>query len=292
MRGCCRMAAAPDRPGGAAGRLLPAEARADRRGGGCRAASAPSWAHSLRADSPPTSSPDAVPRGVLITRPEPGAGETAARVAALGWRPIMAPLLEIRALPRRCRRPAQLQAILATSGNAVARCPPATATCRCSRSATRRPRGPARPASPRSAAPTATPRAGGAGGAALRPGAGHCCWPPAAARAQALAADLRARGFSVIRRVVYAAIRRCRLPEAARDAFAAGSLAAALFFSAETARHCVRLLRAARLHEAVRSVDALAIGQPAAVALQALPWRRILPPTTPIRTRCWRCCDE
>ena len=31
-------AAAPDRPGGAAGRLLPAEARADRRGGGCGAA--------------------------------------------------------------------------------------------------------------------------------------------------------------------------------------------------------------------------------------------------------------
>ena len=92
---------------------------------------------------------------------------------------------------------------------------------------------------------------------------------------QALAGDLRARGFRVVRRVVYAAAPPGTLPETARDAFASGSLTAALFFSAETARHCVRLLRAARLHEAVRSVDALAIGRPAAVALQALPWRRI-----------------
>ena len=75
--------------------------------------------------------------------------------------------------------------------------------------------------------------------------------------------------------MVYAAVAGADLPDAARDAFASGSLTAALFFSAETARQCVRLLRAARLHEAVRSVDALAIGQAAAVALQALPWRRI-----------------
>ena len=90
-----------------------------------------------------------------------------------------------------------------------------------------------------------------------------------------LAADLRARGFRVIRRVVYVAAPAASLPDVARHAFASGELTAALFFSAETARQCVRLLRAARLHEAVRPVDALAIGQAAAVALQALPWRRI-----------------
>ena len=50
--------------------------------------------------------------------------------------------------------------------------------------------------------------------------AGPCCWPPAAARARALAADLRARGFTVVRRVVYAAIPVATLPDAARDAFA------------------------------------------------------------------------
>ena len=90
-----------------------------------------------------------------------------------------------------------------------------------------------------------------------------------------LAGDLRQRGFVVVRRAVYVAVPVRVLPEAARDALVRGGLTAAVFFSAEAARQCVRLLRAARLHEAVRSVAALAIGQSTAVALQALPWRRI-----------------
>jgi uroporphyrinogen-III synthase len=65
------------------------------------------------------------------------------------------------------------------------------------------------------------------------------------------------------------------LPDAARQALADGGVTAALFFSAETARHCVLLIRRADLRDAVGAVEALAIGQPAAVALQALPWRRI-----------------
>jgi uroporphyrinogen-III synthase len=48
-----------------------------------------------------------------------------------------------------------------------------------------------------------------------------------------------------------------------------------LLFSAETARQCVRLLRAARLREAAREIEALAISPPTAMALRALPWRRI-----------------
>jgi uroporphyrinogen-III synthase len=56
---------------------------------------------------------------------------------------------------------------------------------------------------------------------------------------------------------------------------AEGRLHAALFFSAETARCMVRLVLAAGLTDAVRTVDACAIGRPAAVALDALPWRQI-----------------
>jgi uroporphyrinogen-III synthase len=96
-----------------------------------------------------------------------------------------------------------------------------------------------------------------------------------------LAADLRTSGFRVIRRVSYAVAPVPRLPPAAGDALRTGTLVAALFFSADTARHFVRLLGRARLHEAVRSIDALAIGKPAAVALQALPWRRIRVATRP-----------
>ena len=48
-----------------------------------------------------------------------------------------------------------------------------------------------------------------------------------------------------------------------------------MFFSAATAQTFVLLLQNAGLREVVRSVDALAIGAAAGVALQALPWRRI-----------------
>jgi uroporphyrinogen-III synthase len=212
---------------------------------------------------------------VLITRPEPGASETAARVAALGYRPVVAPLLEISPLHTTLPPSAHVQAILATSSNAI----------------------PALPASHRhlplyAVGEATAERARGAGFVHVSSAGGDSSTlaslvarscdrngPPllfACGRdqGQALAGELRARGFGVVRRVVYATASPNVLPDTAHEAFSSGDLTAALFFSAETARHCVRLVRAARLHEAVRTVDALAIGQPAAVALQALPWRR------------------
>lgn len=45
---------------------------------------------------------------VLITRPEPGAAETAGRVAALGWQPVLAPALVLESRP-----PARLPAVQA-----------------------------------------------------------------------------------------------------------------------------------------------------------------------------------
>lgn len=217
------------------------------------------------------------PRGaVLITRPEPGACETAGRVASLGFDPVIAPLLEIRAVRAALPSADRVQAILATSGNAV----------------------PALPATHHGAplfavGETTAARARSAGfarvfsadgdAAALAELVAQNCVPTAGplllasgkGQGGSLAADLRSRGFRVVRRVVYAAMPVAELPQPAQAALASGSLAAALFFSAETARHAVHLLDRARLHEAVRTVDALAIGQSAAVALQALPWRRV-----------------
>jgi uroporphyrinogen-III synthase len=48
-----------------------------------------------------------------------------------------------------------------------------------------------------------------------------------------------------------------------------------MFFSAETARHFVRLIRAAKLDEVLGDVDAVAISERSTVALRDLPWRRI-----------------
>ncbi len=220
--------------------------------------------------------------GVLITRPEPGASETAARVAALGYQPIGARLFEIRTLRAPLPPSGRLQAILATSGNAIPGLPashrhlPFYAV------------GDATAARARTAGFVQVVSADGDATALASLVARRCdrhAGPLllASGRGQgdALAADLRAHGFSVFRRAVYITRPVADLPRIARDAFTAGRLIAALFFSAETARQCVRLLQAARLHEAVRSVDALAIGQPAAVALQALPWRRILVASQP-----------
>lgn len=225
--------------------------------------------------------PDAA-ASVLITRPEPGASETAARVAALGYLPVVAPLLEISTLQTTLPPSAHVQAILATSGNAIAALPashrhlPLFAV------------GEATAERARAAGFVHVSSADGDSGAlaslvaqSCERSAGSLLFACGRDQGQALAGDLRARGFAVVRRVVYAAASPGVLPDTAREAFASGNLTAALFFSAETARHCVRLLRAARLHEAVRSVDALAIGRPAAMALQALPWRQTRVATQP-----------
>ncbi len=215
------------------------------------------------------------PAGVLVTRPEPGASDTAARVAALGYQPVIAPLLEIRPLRAPLPPSANVQAILATSGNAIPSLPmshrhlPLFAV------------GEATAARARAAGFAQVTSADGDSAALAALVAASCdmrggplLFVCGREQGNALAKDLRSRGFRVIRRVVYAASPAEVLPDHARDAFASGELTAALFFSAATARHCVRLLQAARLHEAVRSVDALAIAQTAAVALQALPWRQ------------------
>jgi len=210
-------------------------------------------------------------RAVLITRPEAEAASTAAQVAARGLVPVIAPLLRVEAL--RPALPTRIQAVLAASGNAVAALPPLPVKLLAVGDAT------AARARARgftevySAGRDAEALAGLA--AQLFDPAG----PPlllAAGRGQggALAARLRDRGFRVIRRAVYAASPVPAFPPAASAALEAGTLRAALFLSAETARVFCRLLPAG-LRPSLGSVEALAIGEPAALALKAVPWRHV-----------------
>src|SRR5436305_14123780 len=67
---------------------------------------------------PPVPNP-ILPRGVLITRPEPGATETARRVAALDLVPVVASVTVVRNVPAELPDPEQLQAVLVASGNAI-----------------------------------------------------------------------------------------------------------------------------------------------------------------------------
>lgn len=216
-----------------------------------------------------------MPDGVLITRPEPGARETARRVRGLGYRPILAPLLEIRSVGPALPPCGHVQAIIVSSANAIPALPathqhlPLLAV------------GDATAARARAAGFTRVSSADGDATALAKLAAGVCeprlgplLFVCGKSQGAALAGDLRARGFSVLRRAVYDAAPVERLPHAARQALLSGGLSAALFYSAETARNCVRLIRGERLDETVRKVDALAIGAPTAMALQALPWRR------------------
>lgn len=214
------------------------------------------------------------PKGVLVTRPEPGASETAARLDALGWAPVIAPMLEIEARTPRLPPPGAVQAVLAASGNAVLRVPeshhglPMLAV------------GDATAARARAAGFARVDSADGDAEDLARLASQLC--DPTGGPLLVLAGErhglplvrmLRAAGFSVVRRVAYASAPARTLPDGARAALAEGSLAAAMFFSGKAARAFVALA-----HDnpgSVRHTHALAIGRGAGVALEAMPWRSV-----------------
>ena len=216
------------------------------------------------------------PRSVLITRPDPGAQETAARIADLGLIPITAPLLEIRPLAARLPAMDKIAAILMASGNAVA---PFNAVWHGHPVLTV---GDATAQRARHAGFKDVTSAGRNAEALVElvrqwPRRGNGTFLLAAGRGQSLtlASDLRAIGCRVLRRAVYAAVPVAHLPEAAKSALVQGDIRAAMFFSAETARHFMRLVRAAGLLDRLRDLEAITIGERAGMALGTSRWSRI-----------------
>jgi len=210
--------------------------------------------------------------GVLVTRPEPGASETARRLLALSYQPVVAPLLRIRRLA--AVLPENFDATLVTSGNALPVLPAGL------HGVTLLAVGNATAERARTAGFTNVLSADG-DAVALAEMTRRTCRPGAAllfatARRQgaSLAAALRAQGFVVHRRAVYEARAVGQMPPAALQALRDDSLAFALFLSAETANTFVRLLPP-QLVPALGGIEALAIGQPAADSLRPLPWRRV-----------------
>jgi uroporphyrinogen-III synthase len=219
---------------------------------------------------------DPVRQAVLVTRPEPGATETAVRLDALGFDPVLAPAIRIRVLKANLPPSAQIAAVLVTSGQAIAAIPGGYRGARVFTV------GDATAARARhagfsnvvSAAGDATDLLGTVCGAVAPnatlllvtgQGLGH-----------SLAASLRAAGFAVIRRSVYAPLPVRRLPAPALCALRSGRLRAAMFFSTDSATRFTSMIQHAALHDSVVNTDAVAISRPAAMALEGLPWRRIL----------------
>ena len=211
-------------------------------------------------------------RCVLVTRPEPGAAETARAVAALGWTPLLAPSLVLRATPAKPLPPAQ--AILLPSRAAARALEPTAAPVLAVGAGT------AAEARARGFADVIAAEGDAVALAALAatrldPAAGPLLLAVGRGYSTELAAALRARGFRVIRRVTYEATPATALPKDARSALAAGQVAAALFTSPRGARITLALLRAAGLAEAAHGIRALAISARIAEALKPLPWTTI-----------------
>jgi uroporphyrinogen-III synthase len=208
---------------------------------------------------------------VLITRPLAEAARTASLVQARGFSPVIAPLLTVRHSSPVV--PLQPQAVLVTSGNALRGLPILAAPLLAVGDATA--------ARARDAGFAQVGSAAGDANALvetavqkLRPNAGPLLLACGRGQGLGVAAALRARGFSVIRRVTYEAAPVSQFPAEATACLRAELLHAALFLSTETARAFARLLPP-ELGGSLENVLALAIGKPAADALKPLRWREI-----------------
>jgi len=218
----------------------------------------------------------ALPPAVLITRPEPGAAETAAAVAAMGWRPVLAPALVLAPLPPPADLAQPVQAVLLPSraaARALPGLPRATRVLAVGQGTAEEARaaGFTRIMAAEGDAVSLVAQAV----AVLDPGAGPLLLAVGRGYSLELAARLREHGFVVRRRVVYAARPADSLPPAAVEALRAGEVRAALFYSPRSASVSVTLLRQAGLAETVAPVAAFALSRRIAKALAGLPWGAI-----------------
>ncbi len=209
---------------------------------------------------------------MLITRPEPSAQETARLLAGRGYETVFAPMMVVQ--PRIWPNPPHSQAVLVTSANAL------PALTNMDRATPLLAVGDATAGHARAMGFTHVESAGrdaealaalalercdpANGSVLLASGAGH---------ALSLAADLRAGGLIVRRRVAYTTVSATELPAETEAALAHHRIGHALFFSAVAARAFVACVL--ERTDLVQGIVAHAISPRAAQALAPLPWLRI-----------------
>lgn len=204
---------------------------------------------------------------ILVTRPEPGARATAARLVTMGHEPVLAPCLAITPLPARLL--AHPGALIVTSFQAIPALPETLRNIPvfCVGDATA--------GKLRAAGFSRVESANGDATGLLRlitsrrlPGT-HVM-AVGERHGLALARQLREAGISVLRRKVYAARPLRALPEAALRALSRNEVDTALFYSAETARAFIRLAPSG-----TANIMACALSPTVALALDGLPWSKI-----------------
>jgi uroporphyrinogen-III synthase len=204
---------------------------------------------------------------ILVTRPEPGASATAERLQSMGHEAVLAPCLAITLIPPRL--PEHAAALIVTSGQAVPALPESLhhvpAFCV----------GDVTAGKMRAAGFARVESANGDANDLFRlitarhlPGT-HIL-VAGEGNGMRLLGQLREAGIRMLRRKVYAARPIRRLPADASLALAEGEIAAALFYSAETARAFVRMKP-----PGTDRIAAFALSRKVAAALGGLPWSAI-----------------
>lgn len=213
---------------------------------------------------------------VLVTRPEPDAHATTTLLRARGFHPLSAPMLRIVPLAARLPSADRLQAVLAGSLNAVRtlaashRDLPLLAVGDATAEEARRHGF----RDVRSASGDAAALAELAA-RTLKQAGDPLLLPTRPGEGLRLAADLRLRGFRVLRRVTYDAVPVPALGSEAEEALREGVVAAVLFFSASAARVFAKVVRKCGLEGELARVEAIAISDAAASGLTGLAFRRI-----------------
>mgnify|MGYP000265353818 CR=1 FL=1 len=216
--------------------------------------------------------------GVLVTRAEPGASQTAQRLIDLGYSPVIAPLLEIATVSDAEAKLDGVQAVLFSSPNGARAFADLTERTNlpalCVGEATAR--------AAREAGFDDVRSAGGDGGdlaalarLTLDPAGGTVLWASGAHVSTDLGALLSEGGFAVRRAAVYRADCADCLPPAAREAIADRRIAAVLFHSARAARTFAELATDAGLAHAAADLAAVCISARVAEAAGALDWGHV-----------------
>lgn len=213
---------------------------------------------------------------VLITRPAAEADGLAATLAARGWVPVLAPMMEIVTDRPPLPDERTLQALLVTSANGVRGIADRLANRRLPVIAV----GDATAAAARAAGfDTVTSARGTADElaalvtATLDPAAGALLHAAGAVTTGDLAGRLDAAGFAVHRAVVYRAEPVPRLSDAAAAALADRRVRAVLLYSPRTARLLIERIVESGLADACRTIDAVCLSAAVATAAEPAGWR-------------------
>ena len=214
---------------------------------------------------------------VLVTRAEPGASATAARLAALGHLPLLSPILTIEPVQADGLM-TNVQAVLFTSSNGVrafaaqtaAPGPPAYCVGDSTAEAARAAGFPAVRSADGDLAALVTLVTD-----SLDPNGGRLLHAAGADLAGDLAGALRAHGFEVEIRTYYRALTSESLPHVVEQALTESppDLDAVLFHSARAA---AAFVRQAKPQENLARIDALCLSEAVAEAARVARWRRVL----------------